>query len=233
MKMLYFILLLSTFAFSHNNIGIQLDTGKYINGIYKSQNYDPINIQPCSDLSLINANQLFVSFHTGQFNGSILNNSDTGSRKILVVSDSLKKKSSIDRRLERKNRRLQELADKFTVEELQQRIENYKSSKRSGKVLMGVGIPLFAGGLLAYIVGISNVDHSESDGNDDSNGGWLLTAVVGEVVGAVGGILTAYGAIKNAKANSRIRKYQQLLDIKTDSIGLKINRRGLSLYYHF
>ena len=70
--MLYFILLLSTFAFSHNNIGIQLDTGKYINGIYKSQNYDPINIQPCSDLSLINANQLFVSFHTRLFNESIL-----------------------------------------------------------------------------------------------------------------------------------------------------------------
>jgi hypothetical protein len=148
----------------------------------------------------------------------------------MAFSDSSSKKSRKERSLERKNRRLQELADRYTIDELKQKINNYNRSKTSGTVLMGVGIPIFAAGLVSTIVGLNNVDRSNSNSSD---GGWAVTALVGEVVAVAGGILTAYGIIKMSKANSRINKYQELLEIKTKDVGIRIDRKGLSLSYHF
>ena len=148
----------------------------------------------------------------------------------VTISDSSNKKSRRERSLERKERRLKELADKFTEEELRQKIENYKSSRTSGTVLMSIGIPIFAGGLVSMFVGLNNVDHSNSSSSDD---GWVVTALVGEIVAAAGGIMTAYGIIKMSKANSGIRKNQELLNIKTKDMGIRLDKNGLSLCYRF
>jgi len=97
-------------------------------------------------------------------------------------------------------------------------------------VLMSIGIPIFAGGLISMFIGLNNVHHSNSNSSDD---GWAATVLVGEIVAAAGGIMTAYGIIKMSKASSGIRKYQELLEIKTKDIGIRIDKKGLSLCYRF
>jgi hypothetical protein len=144
-------------------------------------------------------------------------------------SDSSKKRSRTERALERKRIKLQELADRYTIEELQQRIENYRKSKTSGTILMSIGIPMLSAGLVATFVGLNNVDRSNSDGDE----GWAATALIGEIVATAGGILTAYGIIKSAKASSRENKFRELLEIKTGEIGIKFDQTGLSFCYLF
>ncbi len=225
MRLVYLVLSLTTIMYAQNEIDIFFESENFYNPqltstlITRSENINDIlcNYQYASDIFIAGSDQ------------SCIYNFNIESLQKSVWSDSSKKKSRMERSLERKQRRLQELADRYTVEELQHRIENYRKSKTSGTILMSIGIPILSAGLVATFVGLNNVDRSNTDGDE----GWAVTALVGEIFATAGGILTAYGIIKSAKASSREKKFKELLKVKTEEIGIKIDQKGLSLCYQF
>lgn len=225
MRLVYLVLSLITIMYAQNEIDI----------FFKSENfYNPqctfnLTTRSENNMDILWNHRYVPDFFIAGSDQSYMDNLSIKSLQKSAWSDSSKKKSRVERSLERKKRRLQELADRYTVEELQQRIQNYKKSKTSGTILLSIGIPIFSAGLVATFVGLNNVDRSDSDGDE----GWVVTALVGEIFATVGGILTAYGIIKSAKASSREKKFKELLKVKTQEIGIKIDQKGLSLCYQF
>jgi hypothetical protein len=116
----------------------------------------------------------------------------------------------------------------LSQEQLQKKVESYKSMKTTGMVMTFIGIPALVAGAVLYVNWVVSNTNYSSNSSIDSGGavGGLVLMVVRELMTVGGIVLWSIGGNKS-------KKYQRKLDESTGKLSLKSGKYGVGLVYRF
>jgi hypothetical protein len=108
--------------------------------------------------------------------------------------------------------------EEYSIQQLKDKLAGYTKMHKNGQMLMSIGIPLTALGLIGYISGIAALAN-----HNEGTGATLL--LVGDIGIAIGPEMAVAGIVLNRIGGNKQKEYEKRLgiNISLNSIELKYN----------